>query len=171
MDKRLFVGNLPFSMTSDTLKAIFSPFGGIVSAEVVINKLTNRSKGFGFVEYSTNPEAQTAIDALNDTEQEGRKIIVAFAKPRPDQAAPEQPTSVQTFAAADELPVVENTTETLVSEEAPVELNVSEIEPAAETTPVPTPESEQASVEIGETDSVTTEAIPESPESTTDNKA
>lgn len=165
MDKRLFVGNLPFSMTSDSLRAIFSPFGEIVSAEVVINKLTNRSKGFGFVEYSTNPEAQAAIDSLNDTEQEGRKIIVAFAKPRPDQAAPEQSTPVETPASVDESPVVENTVETPTPEEAPVELNVSETEPATEPTPEP------ASAEIGETDSVTSEAIPETPESTTDKAA
>ncbi len=86
MEKRLFVGNLPFSMTGDDLRSLFSEFGEIVSAEVVINRMSNRSKGFGFVEFATNQEAQSAIDKLHETEQGGRKIIVAFAKPRPEES-------------------------------------------------------------------------------------
>lgn len=168
MDKRLFVGNLSFSMTSDSLRSIFSPFGEIVSAEVVINKLTNRSKGFGFVEYSTNPEAQAAIDALNDTEQEGRKIIVAFAKPRPDQAAPEQPAPVENPVTVDASPVVENTPETPAAvEEAPVESNVAETEPVTDVALEP----EQVSTEIAEADSSTETVAPEADESTTDKEA
>ncbi len=167
MDKRLFVGNLSFSMTSDSLRSIFSPFGEIVSAEVVINKLTNRSKGFGFVEYSTNPEAQAAIDALNDTEQEGRKIIVAFAKPRPEQAAPEQPAPVENQVTVDASPEVENTIETPSAEEVPVELNVTETAPVTDVALEP----EQVSTEIAEADSSTETVAPEADESTTDKEA
>lgn len=86
MEKRLFVGNLPFSMTSDDLRSLFAEFGEIISAEVVINRMSNRSKGFGFVEFATNQEAQSAIDKLHETEQGGRKIIVAFAKPKPEES-------------------------------------------------------------------------------------
>ncbi len=167
MDKRLFVGNLPFSMTSDSLRAIFAPFGEIVSAEVVINKLTSRSKGFGFVEYSTNPEAQAAIDALNDTEQEGRKIIVAFAKPRPDQAAPEQSAPTEVPPATDTPPVAENTVETPSVEEPLTESNVVETESATETTTEPEP----ASTEITETNSVNEVATTEDSESVANKEA
>ncbi len=167
MDKRLFAGNLPYSTTSDSLRTIFSPYGEIVSAEVVINKLTNRSKGFGFVEYSTNPEAQAAIDALNDTEQEGRKIIVAFAKPRPDEVAPEQPAPTETPVSVDASPVVENTTEAPSVEETPVELNTNETEPAPEVAVEPV----HISTEVTETEPAIPDAVSETPESTTDNKA
>lgn len=86
MEKRLFVGNLPFSITSEDLRNLFAPYGEIISADVIINRMSNRSKGFGFVEFSTPDQAQSAIDGLNDTEQDGRKIVVSFARPKAEQS-------------------------------------------------------------------------------------
>ncbi len=84
MATKLFVGNLPFSMTGDDLKQIFSAYGTVVSANVVVDKYTNRSKGFGFVEFSTDEEAKAAM-ALDGTEQGGRNIAVKEALPRPER--------------------------------------------------------------------------------------
>jgi RNA recognition motif-containing protein len=84
MATKLFVGNLPFSMTSDDLKQIFAAYGSVVSANVVVDKYTNRSKGFGFVEFSTEEEAKAAL-ALDGTEQGGRNIAVKEALPRPER--------------------------------------------------------------------------------------
>ena len=81
MAKRLFIGGLPFSSTEDELKTIFAQAGTVVSATIIIDKFSGRSKGFGFVEMSTDEEATKAIETLNNTELGGRKLIVAEAKP------------------------------------------------------------------------------------------
>ena len=81
MAKKLFVGGLPFAMTSDDLKGIFSEIGKVDEAVVIINRQTGRSKGFGFVEMSSEEEAQQAIDKLNGSELEGRRITVNEARP------------------------------------------------------------------------------------------
>lgn len=86
MAKKLFVGNLAFSMTDDQLREVFSPFGTIVSANVVQDKFTKRSKGFAFVEFENEEDAMKAMAALDGTEQAGRNIAVKEALPRPDRA-------------------------------------------------------------------------------------
>lgn len=78
---KLYVGNLPYSSNDDSLRELFAQYGEVVSATVIVDKFSQRSKGFGFVEMSTSEEAQAAIDALNETEVEGRKIVVNVARP------------------------------------------------------------------------------------------
>ena len=86
MEKRIYVGNLPFSVTQEQLKELFSQFGEIEEATVVTNKFSGRSKGFGFVEMSNNSEAQSAIEALNEKELKGRAIKVNTARPRTENS-------------------------------------------------------------------------------------
>jgi len=79
----IYVGNLNWNMTSDDLLNLFSPYGEVVSAKIVTDKFNNnRSKGFGFVEMSDDNEARTAINGLNDTDIQGRKIVVNESAPR-----------------------------------------------------------------------------------------
>ena len=85
MGKKLFVGNLSFSIDENQLKDIFSQHGTIVSANIIMDKFTNRSKGFGFVEFETPEEAAKAMAALDGTEQAGRNIAVKEALPRPEK--------------------------------------------------------------------------------------
>lgn len=82
MGKRLYVGNLSYSVTNDTLESLFSEFGQVVSAQVIQDRDTGRSKGFGFVEMGDDNAAQAAINALHDKEHEGRPLTVNEAKPR-----------------------------------------------------------------------------------------
>jgi RNA recognition motif-containing protein len=82
MGNRIYVGGLPFAVTDKQLEEIFSPHGKVASAQVITDKFTGRSKGFGFVEMSSGSEAQSAIQALNGTELDGRTITVSEAKPR-----------------------------------------------------------------------------------------
>ena len=87
MAKKLFVGNLPFAITQDQLKEIFAIYGAIVSVNVVIDKFSGRSKGFGFVEFENEEDAVKAIAELNNSEQMGRNIVVKEAIPRPEKVA------------------------------------------------------------------------------------
>lgn len=80
--KKLYVGNLPYEATSDTLVQAFSQFGEVVNATVIIDRMSNRSKGFGFVEFATEEAAQAAVDGMNGQELEGRKIVVNIARPQ-----------------------------------------------------------------------------------------
>ncbi len=80
--KKLYVGGLPYQVTEGTLREIFSAHGTVESATVIMDRMTSRSKGFGFVEMSSEEEAQAAIDTLNGTDLEGRNITVNVAKPR-----------------------------------------------------------------------------------------
>lgn len=80
MTNKLFVGNLPYSMSSDELKAVFAKIGNVVDANVVMDKNTGRSRGFGFVEMKDEIRAKKAMDDLNATEVDGRKIFVSEAK-------------------------------------------------------------------------------------------
>jgi len=82
MGKRLYVGNLPYDVDSSSLEQMFAPHGTIVSAEVIEDRMTNRSKGFGFVEMGTDDEARAAISALNGQDHGGRPLTVSEAKPR-----------------------------------------------------------------------------------------
>ncbi len=80
--KKLFVGNLPFSVTEETVVSIFSEHGTVVEAAVITDRMTGRSKGIAFVTFETAEEAQAAIAALNGFEVEGRAIVVNVARPR-----------------------------------------------------------------------------------------
>jgi len=80
--KKLYVGNLTYQVTSTDLEQLFSEFGTVQSAQVIQDRDTGRSKGFGFVEMTTDAEAQAAIDALHDQEHNGRRLTVNEAKPR-----------------------------------------------------------------------------------------
>ena len=85
MGKQLYVGNLTDSVSSSELQEWFTPFGTVQSAQVVTDRDTGDSKGFGFVEMDTDPQAQLAIQSLNDLEHEGRWLIVSEAEPREDR--------------------------------------------------------------------------------------
>ncbi len=82
MTNKLFVGSLAWSATDDDLKNFFSSAGTVVSAKVIVERETNRSKGFGFVEMSSEEEAKAAIDKLNGQDLNGRQIIVSEARPQ-----------------------------------------------------------------------------------------
>lgn len=82
MGRKLYVGNLPYSATEQSLTEAFGAFGTVDSATVITDRDTGRSKGFGFVEMSTDAEAQKAIQGLNDTKMDEREIKVNEAKPK-----------------------------------------------------------------------------------------
>ena len=82
MSKKLFVGSLPWAVNDEGLKEAFSPYGNVVSATVVKDRRSGRSKGFGFVEFENDSEAKAAIEALNGKELQGRNIVVNEAKPK-----------------------------------------------------------------------------------------
>lgn len=86
MSKNLFVAGLSYSTTSDQLEKHFSEIGQVNSAQVIMDKYTNQSKGFGFVEMSNENEAKLAMDKINGTVLDGRTLVVKEAKPREDNA-------------------------------------------------------------------------------------
>jgi len=83
MGRKLYVGNLGYDVSSGDLEQAFAPHGTVESATVISDRSTGRSKGFGFVEMSSNSEAEAAITALDGTDMGGRAIKVNEAKPRP----------------------------------------------------------------------------------------
>lgn len=85
MAKRIYVGGLPYSATEEDLENLFAPAGTVSSAVIVSDKYTGQSKGFGFVEMSTDAEADTAISTLNGTLYGGRTLTVNEARPREDR--------------------------------------------------------------------------------------
>jgi cold-inducible RNA-binding protein len=85
--KKLYVGNLTYETTDNDLQNLFAPFGTVQSAQVIKDRDTGRSKGFGFVEMNSGDEAQAAINALNEKESNGRKLTVNEAKPREDRGS------------------------------------------------------------------------------------
>jgi RNA recognition motif-containing protein len=82
LSKKLYVGNLTYNVTETDLEGLFTPFGTVQSAQVIVDRDTNRSKGFGFVEMDTDAQAQAAIQGLNAREHDGRNLTVNEAKPR-----------------------------------------------------------------------------------------
>ena len=85
MGKKLYCGNLSYNTASSDLEQLFSEFGRVQSAEVIMDRDTGRSKGFGFVEMSTDAEAQAAIEGLNLKEHDGRALAVNEARPREER--------------------------------------------------------------------------------------
>ncbi len=116
MKKRLYVGNLDYSITDEQLKELFSQVGTVEDAEVVMYARSERSKGFGFVTMAKEEEAEKAKEMFNEKEVEGRPIIVDEARPRPEAV---EDTSVGS--------VTEEVVEEPVVEEEPTE-EVEEIE-------------------------------------------
>ena len=120
MSKKLFVGNLAYAIADDQLMQIFSAHGTVVSAKVISDRFSGRSKGFGFIEFETDEEATAAMQALDGSEQDGRNMVVKEANPpreeggmtaAPAAPAPEAPAEEEAPA---EKPAVEEV-------EAPVE--------------------------------------------------
>jgi RNA recognition motif-containing protein len=85
LGKRLYVGNLPYGVTTSELEQVFAAFGSVESAQVVIDRETGRSKGFAFVEMATDDEAQAAIKGLDGKDMSGRPLTVNEARPREDR--------------------------------------------------------------------------------------
>jgi RNA recognition motif-containing protein len=86
MNNKLYVSNLAFSMRDADLLAAFEPFGEVVSAKVIVDRSSGRSKGFGFIEMATDEQGQNAIVGLHGKEVCGREIRVAVSTPKPDAA-------------------------------------------------------------------------------------
>jgi cold-inducible RNA-binding protein len=87
MAKNLFVAGLPFDMTDSDLQELFAEYGTVTSAKIVVDRDTNRSKGFGFVEMSTEEESKNAIQGLNGKDMNGRPLTVNEARPREERPA------------------------------------------------------------------------------------
>lgn len=85
MATKLFIGSLAWGTTDDSLKDFFAQVGTVVSANVIVDRETNRSKGFGFVEMSSDEEAKAAVDQLNGKDLDGRAIVVNEARPREER--------------------------------------------------------------------------------------
>lgn len=81
----IYVGNLPYSVTDDDLRAAFAEFGEVASAKIIMDRYSGRSKGFGFVEMNNDSEAEEAIKSLDNSEMQGRNLRVNQAKPREDR--------------------------------------------------------------------------------------
>lgn len=82
---KIFVGSLPYTTTDQGLRELFSSFGQVASATVIMDKFTGRSRGFGFVEMPNDEEAQKAIRELNGYQMDGRPLAVSVAKPREER--------------------------------------------------------------------------------------
>jgi len=82
VSKKLFVGSLPWAVNDEALQEAFTKYGNVVSAKVVTDRQTGRSRGFGFVEMESDSEASAAIEALNGSDLNGRNIVVNEAKPK-----------------------------------------------------------------------------------------
>lgn len=85
MGKRLYVGNLPFSASEQDVRAAFEAHGAVDSVHLVTDRDTGQMRGFGFVEFTDSSAAQSAIDALNGQDMDGRALVVNEARPRPER--------------------------------------------------------------------------------------
>lgn len=88
MGNKLYVGGLPYSVTEGQLRELFSQHGEVLSAKVIIDKFTGRSRGFGFVELGSEEEGRKAMEALNGTQIEGRTLIVNEARDQGERRGP-----------------------------------------------------------------------------------
>jgi RNA recognition motif-containing protein len=87
MGKNIYVGNLPYDTTGDDLVQLFQSYGAVTSGQVIIDKFSGRSRGFGFVEMANDDEAQAAIEALNGTSYGNRPLTVNEARPREERSS------------------------------------------------------------------------------------
>lgn len=85
MATKLFVGSLPWAVDDAQLQQLFADFGQVLSAKVIVDRDTNRSKGYGFVEFENDDEAKAAIEKLNGSDVQGRAIVVNEARPREER--------------------------------------------------------------------------------------
>lgn len=83
--KKLYVGNLPWGLNNDSLKELFSTYGEVAEAIVISDRMSGRSKGFGFVTFVNEADAEKAVAEMHNKDVEGRKIVVNVAKPREDR--------------------------------------------------------------------------------------
>jgi RNA recognition motif-containing protein len=100
MATKLYVGNLSYNTTNEGLKDLFAAHGEVVSAEIIFDKFSGNSKGFGFVEMSTPEAAETAISNLNDKEVDGRNITVSIAREK-TASSPRRPYSGNSYSDRD----------------------------------------------------------------------
>ena len=84
-NKKLYVGNLPWTITNDSLKEMFAQFGEVTEAVIITDRMSGRSKGFGFVTFATEEAAAAATQQMQEKEFEGRKIVVNVARPREER--------------------------------------------------------------------------------------
>jgi cold-inducible RNA-binding protein len=82
---KLYVGNLPYTVNSDELRSMFSEYGNVLSAVIIMDKISGRSKGFGFVELEDDNAAQSAISDMNEKDYQGRNLVVNVARPIEDR--------------------------------------------------------------------------------------
>ena len=82
---KLYVGNLPYSVNDDALKEMFSSYGNVLSASIIMDRMSGRSKGFGFVELEDDAEAQKAISEMHEKDVGGRNIVVSVARPKEER--------------------------------------------------------------------------------------
>jgi RNA recognition motif-containing protein len=94
---KLYVGNLPFSVTEEALKKAFSEFGEIEEATIIVDKFSKRSKGFGFVTFSDDEAAKKALAEMNEKDFEGRPLKVSEAKPMSESDRPRRPPMRRDF--------------------------------------------------------------------------
>ncbi len=87
MGSKIYVGGLPYSVTEQQLSEMFAPYGTVESARVITDKVTGQSRGFGFVEMSSESEAQSAISSLNSSQMNGRTLIVNEARPQENRGS------------------------------------------------------------------------------------
>ncbi|MDN5280344.1 MAG: hypothetical protein PWR01_4309 [Clostridiales bacterium] len=80
MSFKIFVGNLPFAVDNNRLQEEFSQFGNVESAKIIMDRNSGRSRGYGFVEFTEQTSAQSAVEKMNDHEMDGRKLTVSHAK-------------------------------------------------------------------------------------------
>lgn len=86
MSNKLYIGGIPYRTTEEAMRAAFEECGTVTSVAIITDRMTGRSRGFGFVEMSSEAEAQAAIDRWNDKEFEGRTLSVSFARPQEKRA-------------------------------------------------------------------------------------
>lgn len=128
MATRLFVGNLPYSATDQSLGEKFSSAGTVVSANVISDRMSGRSKGFGFVEMGSEEEAKKAVESLNGSDFDGRPMVVNEARPREDRGGVEAPRESAPAAeeSSDSAPAEEVAPEAASEDSAPSDESTEE---------------------------------------------
>ncbi|MDF1596893.1 MAG: RNA-binding protein [Acidimicrobiia bacterium] len=81
----IYVGNLPYTFTSSDLESVFTPFGEVTSSQVIMDRATGRSRGFGFIEMANDDEGREAIEKLDGSDMDGRRLTVNEARPRQER--------------------------------------------------------------------------------------